>query len=209
FSTAPFCIGVPVAGRTPLVLDFATSIVSEGKVMVASQGGKAIPAQALIGPDGRTSNDPRLLYGEYASNELRDPRKGAGAIRAFGEHKGSGLALMCEILGGALSGTGCTSPARRFANGMFSFYIDPARIDPDGLFSPEVVRYLAYVKEAKPARPGSETLIPGEPEERSVARRQADGVALPADTWHMLLEAARSVGLDENRVRQADNFVAR
>ena len=209
FSTAPFCIGVPVAGRSPLVLDFATSVVAEGKVMVASQGGKAIPADALIGPDGRAGNDPNLLYGDHVPGELRDPRKGPGAIRAFGEHKGSGLALMCEILGGALSGNGCTSPTRRFSNGMFSFYVDAAAIDPDGLFSPEVVRYIDYVKAAKPSQPGTETLIPGEAEERSAARRLADGVALPADTWNSLVQAARAVGLDENRLRQAENAAAR
>ena len=64
-----------------------------------------------------------------------------GALRTFGDHKGSGLALMCEILGGALSGTGCTSPGRKFANGMFSLYVDPARMDLDGMFPKDVTRY--------------------------------------------------------------------
>ena len=204
FSTAPFCIGVPLNGRSPLVLDFATSIVAEGKVMVASQGGKAIPEDALIGPDGRESNDPSLLYGDTAPGELRDPRKGAGAIRAFGEHKGSGLALMCEVLGGALSGNGCTAPNKRFANGMFSFYVDPARIDPEELFSPEVARYVDFVKAAKPSQAGTETLTPGEAEQRSAAKRRAEGVPLPADTWSALMDAARSVKLDANRLKQAE-----
>src|SRR5512134_3612365 len=61
FSTAPYCVGVPVRGRPPLLLDFATSVVAEGKVMVASQGGRPIPADALIGPDGRVSDDAHLL----------------------------------------------------------------------------------------------------------------------------------------------------
>ena len=204
FSTAPFCIGVPVAGRSPLVLDFATSIVAEGKVMVASQGGKAIPADALIGPDGRASNDPNLLYGNTAPGELRDPRKGPGAIRAFGDHKGSGLALMCEILGGALSGNGCTAPNKRFANGMFSIYVDAVRIDPEELFSPEVERYVDYVKAAKSSQAGMETLTPGEPEERSATKRRAEGVPLPSDTWQALLEAARLVKLGEDRLKQAE-----
>ena len=90
FSTAPYCVGVPVNGRQPLLLDFATSVVAEGKVMVASQGGRPIPADALIGPDGKVSDDAHLLYGDYESTGKRDVRNGQGAIRAFGEHKGSG-----------------------------------------------------------------------------------------------------------------------
>ena len=203
FSTAPYCIGVPLPGRGPMVLDFATSIVAEGKVLVASQGGKKIPPDALIGPDGRVSDDPHLLYGDYTPAGPRDHRKGAGAIRAFGEHKGSGLALMCEVLGGALSGTGCTSPERRFANGMFSIYVDPLRVDPAGLFPDEVLRYVAYVKGARTARPGDEILVPGEPEQRMRQKRLAEGIPLADDTWASIVATARSVGLDERRI-QAD-----
>lgn len=203
FSTAPFCVGVPVPGRAPLLLDFATSVVAEGKVLVASQGGRAIPSDALIGPDGRTGDDPRLLYGDYTATGKRDVRGGLGALRAFGAHKGSGLALMCELLGGALSGTGCVAPGRRFANGMFSLYVDPARLDPQELFPAEVTRYLAYVKQAKPARPGDQTLLPGEPEERSRAERLANGVPLLRETWRSLLETAHAVGLDEKQIERS------
>src|SRR5262249_21273556 len=108
FSTAPYCVGIPRPGREPLVLDFATSIVARGQVLVARQGGKPIPDDALIDQDGKASGDPHVLYGEYTPAGPRDHRKSKGAIRAFGEHKGSGLAFMCEILGGALSGNGAT-----------------------------------------------------------------------------------------------------
>jgi uncharacterized oxidoreductase len=180
-----------------VILDFATSIVAEGKVLVASQGGKAIPRDALISADGQTSDDPRLLYGEYKSGERRDIRKGSGALRTFGEHKGSGLALMCELLGGALTGNGCASPERPFSNGMFSLYVDPARLDPEGLFPEEVVRYVAHVKAAKSAAPLTETLVPGEPEERTRRSRSVQGIPLAEETLALLLETARSVGVDE------------
>ena len=58
FSTAPYCVGVPVPDAPPLILDFATSIVAEGKVLVASQGGKQLRPDALVGPDGNAGNDP-------------------------------------------------------------------------------------------------------------------------------------------------------
>ena len=51
-STAPYCVGIPRQGQDPIVLDFATSIVAEGKVLVASRGGKKLPKGALIDPDG-------------------------------------------------------------------------------------------------------------------------------------------------------------
>ena len=200
FSTAPYCVGVPVSGREPVVLDFATSLVAEGKVLVASQGGKPIPKDALIGPDGRPSDDSMLLYGDYRASGKRDIKQGQGALRTFGEHKGSGLALMCELLGGALTGNSCATPGRPFANGMLSIYIDPQRLDPDGMFPPEVVRYVDFVKAAKPAPPASETLLPGEPEARTRAQRLAQGVPLPRETWDLLLQSARSVGLDVDAV---------
>ena len=110
-STAPFCVGIPREGQEPVILDFATSVVAEGKVMVASQGGKKLPDGALIGPDGDLSTDPAMLYGPYTPEGPRDGTAGPGAIRAFGDHKGSGLAFMCEILGGSLTGARRQDPA--------------------------------------------------------------------------------------------------
>ena len=76
-STAPFCVGVPREGAPPVVLDFATSLVAEGKVNVASHGGKPLPPDALIGPDGAFSGDPAHLYGPLTSEGTRDHTLGA------------------------------------------------------------------------------------------------------------------------------------
>ncbi len=205
FSTAPYCVGIPRKGQSPLVLDFATSIVAEGKVLNASFGGKKIPGDALIAPDGSTSGDPHVLYGDYTPTGPRTYRKGTGAIRAFGEHKGSGLALMCEVLGGSLTGTGATQESRKWANGMLSFYIDPACIDPGGFFPEDVTRYVAYVKSARPATPGGEVLVPGEPEERTRAKRLKEGVPLPEDTWKAIAAAAEKIGIDAARIQRTLN----
>ncbi len=202
-STAPFCVGVPRPDAPPVVLDFATSVVAEGKVMVASQGGKKLPDDALITLDGKLSGDPRVLYGEYTATSLRTAGKGTGAIRAFGEHKGSGLALICELLGGSLTGMKATGQGRGTfgGNGMLSFYVDPAVVDPDGLFPADVARYIAYFKSAKPAVPGGEVLTPGEPEARTRAERERNGIPLPDDTWAAIVAAAREVGVDERRIQ--------
>ena len=172
-STAPYCVGIPRAGQDPIVLDFATSIVAEGKVLVASRGGKKLPAGALIDSDGSLSENPQVLYGAYASDGPRDYMNGTGAIRAFGEHKGSGLAFICELLGGALTGTGATSSNRRFANGMLSFYIDPKVVDAANFFDGEVSRYVDFIRATKPVAGVESVLIPGDPERKTRAERTA------------------------------------
>lgn len=194
-STAPFCVGVPRPGKDPIILDFATSVVAEGKALVASQGGKKLPDNAMVGPNGEINGDPHLLYGDYEPRGGRDYRQGKGAIRAFGEHKGSGLAIMCELLGGSLTGAGATEPKDRVTNGMLSFYIDPARLDVSEFFSRDVARYIDYIKGSKPIRPGEEILIPGEPESRNRAERSRSGIPLPDDTWAALVKVAAEVGV--------------
>jgi len=201
FSTAPFCVGIPRSDAEPVILDFATSVVAEGKVLVASRGGKKLPPDALVGPDGSVSGDPHLLYGDYEPGGPRDYGTGEGAIRAFGEHKGSGLALICELLGGALSGNGATREGRPFANGMLSFYVDPKRMDPEAAFSGEVARYVAAVKSSRPVQRGGEVLSPGEPEQRTRTERLAGGVPLTDDIWASIVATARQVGIEERRIQ--------
>src|SRR6201998_1674547 len=161
-STAPYCVGIPRLGQDPIVLDFATSIVAKGRVRVASRGGKKLPEGALIDSDGTLSEDPAVLYGPYSAEGPRDHTQGSGAIRAFGDHKGSGLALICELLGGALTGTGATAPDRRFANGMLAFYVDPKVIDTANFFDGEIARYVDFIRQTKPVAGVEEVLIPGD-----------------------------------------------
>jgi hydroxycarboxylate dehydrogenase B len=194
-STAPFCAAIPREGAPPIVLDFATSLVAEGKVNVASRGGKPLPPDALIGPDGALSGDPALLYGPLTPDGPRDFGGGAGAIRAFGEHKGSGLALLCELLGGSLTGNGATGPGRKFSNGMFSIYVDPRQVDCSHVFDADVTRYLNWFQQAK-AIPGKTIMTPGDPERAARAERAASGVPLPNEAWASIVAAARSVGVN-------------
>lgn len=194
-STAPFCVGVPLPEKSPIILDFATSVVAEGKVLVASQGGKALPGNAMVGPDGEINGDPHLLYGEYEQEGPRDYRQGKGAIRAFGDHKGSGLAIMCELLGGSLTGAGATELRPVVTNGMLSFYIDPKVLDPVGFFPQDVARYVDYVKSSKPVTSGGEVLIPGEQEARTRAERLREGIYIADDTWHAIVATAKQVGV--------------
>src|SRR5216110_244659 len=202
-STAPYCVGIPRQGQDPIVLDFATSIVAEGKVLVASRGGKKLPKGALVDADGTLSEDPAVLYGAYAAEGPRDHTQGTGAIRAFGEHKGSGLAFICELLGGALTGTGATAPDRRFANGMFAVYVDPKVVDTSNFFDGEVSRYVDFIRATKPVAGVDAVLIPGDPERKMRAERSRNGVPLPDETWAAIVHTARDVGVGEEAIAKA------
>src|SRR3546814_11235171 len=89
--TSPLCAGIPVAGGEPIILDFATSVVAEGKALVAFKGGKPLPPGSLVDHEGKLTSDPGPLYGEVPAGGYPDPNNGPGALRAFGDHKGSGL----------------------------------------------------------------------------------------------------------------------
>ena len=203
-STNPIAIGVPVPGSEPVIHDFATSVVAEGKVLVAQNGGKPVPHGSLIGPDGTLSNDPLLLYGDIEPGRSPNPRIGPGALRAMGEHKGSGMAFLCEMLAGALTGSGCagslTDRARPFCNGMLSIYLALEFFDSEHTFAQEARQYIEFFKSSRPAETNGEVLIPGDMERRIRVQRERDGVPLPLDAWRSIVEAAHLVGMDDQTI---------
>ena len=201
FSTNPICIGVPgEAGAPMLLLDMATSLVAEGKVLVASNGGKPVPAGSLVRPDGQFTNDPAALYGPLLPGAPRDPAMGEGALVALGLHKGSGLAFMCEMLAGVLTGGDTSGPVpggkrARISNAMLSIYLNPQTFGGGSDFQARARAYANYVKASRPTTPGVEVLVPGEPEARMRAERLARGVPLQAQTWAAIRATASALGV--------------
>ena len=180
FSTAPFAVGIPQAGAPPLVLDFATSKVAEGKVLNAIKGGKALPPACIIAPDGHLSHDPSDFYGVGDPAFVPAAVSAPGALVAMGDHKGSGLAFMMEMLGGALTGGGACGPDKApVLNGMLSIFLDPARLDPENDFHGEVRRFTDWVRDAEPRPHVDHVEAPGDTERRLSAERSRDGVPLP------------------------------
>ena len=202
FGTNPLAIGVPVPGEPPLILDFATSIVAEGKCMVSLKGGKPLPDNALIDGEGKLTGDPRVFYGETSDRRVPDASAGPGALRAMGEHKGSGLSFMIELLAGALTGSGTCGPGERpLMNGMLSVYMQPDFFESPDAIAAEVRQYVAYFRSARPAEAEGEVLAPGDPERRLRAQREAEGLPLPDETWQAILDATRETGLEEARIQ--------
>ena len=194
-STAPVTIGVLNPGGDDFILDFATSKVAEGKVMVALRGGKPVPEGALIDGNGQPTTDPHALYGDLQPGQVADPRAGAGALVTFGEHKGSGLALACELLAGALTGSGTTGPGTKTHNGMFSVYLKPELIDDGHGFAASVSDYIDYVRSARPRDPDAPVMIPGDPERKARAERTVNGFDIAAAAWNSILDAGENIGL--------------
>jgi len=199
-STAPVTIGVVNQNGDDFILDFATSRVAEGKVMVAFRGGKPLPDGALVDGEGQLSTDPFSLYGEVKPGEAPNPRAGAGALTTFGEHKGSGLALACELLAGALTGSGTTGPGVETHNGMLSIYVKPDTFDDGHGFSDTVADYIDFVRAAQPTDPAQPVMIPGDPERKARADRLANGLPLTPETWDSILDAGVKLGLDRERL---------
>jgi uncharacterized oxidoreductase len=202
FSTNPIAIGVPTADGDPFILDLATAWVAEGKVLVASQGGKPVPMGALVSAEGELSNDPAVLYGPPEPGKSPDPRRGTGAMRAFGDHKGSGLALACDLLAGALAGSRMTrTSAGRVHNGLLSIYLDPKALDTEATFAEDVRDYIDWIRSTTPIEPDHPVLIPGDKERQTAAERERHGVPLPDAVWTSILAAAALAGLDQARIQ--------
>jgi len=195
-STAPVSIGVPNQ-EGDFILDFATSRVAEGKVLVARKVRAEAPEGSLIDGDGRLTRDTDALYGPPEAGKVDNPRDGAGALAPMGDHKGSGLGIACELLAGALTGSSVAiDDSMPVHNGMMSIYLDPKLMDDGHGWAGTVADYLAEVRGCPPADPAAPVMIPGDPERKRRAERRAGGLPLAPDVWESILGAGAAKGLD-------------
>ena len=194
-STAPVTIGVPNGGDD-FILDFATSQIAEGKALVALKSGKQAPKTALIDGEGLPTGDPHALYGDVDPTDVADPRAGPGALAAMGDHKGSGLGLACELLAGALTGSGAAGEDPNIHNGMLSIYLDPARLDDGHGWSAAVHEYIDFVRACPPAKGAASVMIPGDPERARRTERRRDGLPLSQGVWDSIVSTGEALGLN-------------
>ena len=121
----------------PVLLDFATSKAALGKARVAMAKGEKLRANSAIDAEGRPTTDPSVMFpsGRHTASFGRDA--GRGSLCPVGDdvgYKGSGLAVMCEMLAGALGGLGHFTNQDQnprqggIINNMFSVLIDPQHL---------------------------------------------------------------------------------
>jgi LDH2 family malate/lactate/ureidoglycolate dehydrogenase len=188
YGTNPIAAAFPAAGNggDPLLLDFATTAVAGGKVMVARDRGVPLPEGVVLDRDGRPTTDPAAALD-------------GGWLLPFGAHKGYALAFFAQLLGQALTGadalageTDADSPFAR--SGAFFVAIDPGLFRPAGEAAASADGFAAAVRDLPPAPGFERVLAPGDPEAHA-PRERARGIPLPDQTWRQIVAAAESVGV--------------
>jgi uncharacterized oxidoreductase len=192
-STNPFCCVVPRGDAPPIVLDMATSAIAQGKVRVAYMKGVAVPDGALIDHAGQPTSDPHVMF-----------EAPFGALGPFGAHKGYGLAVMCELLGGGLAGQWTAQPEQprenTIVNHMLMMVLDPEAFGGVEGFHAEVSAMVDYLHATTPAEGADRVRVPGEPERESLAERSASGIPIDENSWTGIVRAAGAAGLDSAEI---------
>jgi hydroxycarboxylate dehydrogenase B len=184
--TNPFCVAAPGTQGQAVVLDMATTTIAAGKARVAYNKGVPVPDGCLIDADGLPTNDPAGFIRDHT-----------GALRAFGAHKGSGLAVMCEIMAAAVAGgQGAFHEARGgVLNSMLATVIDLSKLGDPAVIAANVQAVKAHVKSARPAPGFDDILVPGEPEKRYAEQRNQHGIEVDDTTWRDIRAAATTLGI--------------
>lgn len=184
-SANPLTGGAPLPDGRAVTMDIATSITAEGKVKLALARGEQLPEGYLVDGHGKPTTDPAAYYD--------DPK---GAILPVAGHKGYALAVFADILAGAVGGGSCShADVDQVANGWFAVFIDPAAFCGQDFYDDQVSSLAAWLKSANPREGFDEVLLPGEPETRMQAEREANGIPIEPDTWSKLTAIADTLGV--------------
>jgi LDH2 family malate/lactate/ureidoglycolate dehydrogenase len=187
--TNPICVALPGPDEGAWLLDMATTTVAMGKVYKAwMRGDTEIPAGWAMDREGVPTTDPAVALN--------------GLLMPLGGYKGSGLAMMVEILCGVFSG-GAMGPQlgglrfkdRPFRASQLFLAIDPGRFGPPETFHARVRELVAMAKSSPPARGHEEVLVAGDPEWRAEAHRRAHGVPVEQSVWDSLAKFAERLGV--------------
>ncbi|HXQ84427.1 MAG TPA: Ldh family oxidoreductase [Xanthobacteraceae bacterium] len=180
-ATSPIAIAVP-SGKGPIVLDMATSAISNGKILQARATGQPLPPGTVLTGEGEPTTDPGK----------------AEILLPLGGPKGSGLGLMFEMLASVLAAApvqaralGPEKRTRHTANTAI-LAVDVATFRPLADFTHDADTLAAIIK-ALPRRAGfDEILLPGERSGRTEAARRKSGIPIPGKLWQELEGIAKS-----------------
>ncbi len=178
--TSPIAIAVPTR-KGPIVLDMATSTISNGKVLQARASGEQLPEGTVLTAAGEATTDPRV----------------AEILLPLGGPKGSGLSFMFEMLASVLGAAPIQARVlgpeqrRRHTSNTAILAIDIASFRPFGEFTNDADTLAALIK-ALPRQAGfDEILLPGERSGRTEATRRKSGIPIPPKLWDDLEAIAK------------------
>jgi LDH2 family malate/lactate/ureidoglycolate dehydrogenase len=186
--TNPIAFAAP-AGDGILDIDMATSQVAVNRVFNARDEGREIPPDWGVDADGRPTTDPAAV----------------SAVVPLGGYKGTGLAVLVEVLSGVLAGAATTGAIAALHEatdrpqdlGHFHLALDPEAFGGLAGFRERLAGLTAELKAVPPSAPDGEVLVPGEPEARERARREREGIPLTAPVAASLRELGRRVGVPD------------
>jgi len=194
FSTNPLAAGVPARNHSPFIMDFATTVVAAGKLELGNEPDKPIPTGWAVDRDGRPATTAR----QYLDG---------GAMLPFAGHKGYALALLIELLAGALTGAGVTqrpqvvpSGGLGFAgNATFLIVLDIAHFTDVDQFFADADGLFERLDGVKPAPGYQRVIVPGEPEAEQRLKRAREGISVAGATWEQIvgIAAESQVGLTD------------
>lgn len=182
--TNPLAAGIPMDGGPPIVVDFATSVVAEGKVKIAFNKGMELPPGSILDKEGKPSISPSDLY------------QGGVMLPAAG-HKGYGLGMLCDLLAGVLTGSGAPQLAEgQMSNGVLFLVLKIESFRALSLFWGDIQEYVDAIHANPPAAGFESVMVPGEPEQRTSATRRNQGVPVDDVTWGNLAKAAEELEVE-------------
>ncbi len=184
--TNPICVAVP----GPWLLDMATTTVAAGKIFKAMINNQPeIPAGWAFDRHGVPTTCTAEAYN-------------GGMLMPLGGYKGSGLAMLVEILcavvgGGAMATDvgGIRTRGRAMHTSQMYMAIDVARFMPAEQFTARVEALVGIIKATPPAPGYDEVLVAGDPEWRTEAERLKNGIPLAEGNWETLCQTAAQVNV--------------
>lgn len=168
--TNPLAVGIP-SNTVPLLFDMSTAAITNGDLLVAMREGVEIAEGLAFDPDGEGTTDPDAAL--------------KGSVRPFGGHKGFGLALIIQVLAGALVNA-ATIPPPGADYGLLIVALNPTSFVPLAQFKIEVDKLIEQVKGNRRETGVTEILIPGERAYRQREAHLISGIHLDDALVHQL-----------------------
>jgi L-2-hydroxycarboxylate dehydrogenase (NAD+) len=187
--TNPIAVAAPGGDRPDFVLDMSTSVIARGWLRLAARNNESIPEGLALRADGAPAGTAREAM--------------AGILLPFGQHKGSGIAMMIDLVAGVLTGA-------EFGEGVRSMYV-PGQTHADVGHALIAIRISAFLdpleyerryrvwydalKASSPARGNDVVIVPGESSAAIARKQRREGIEIDLETWRSLQRLAADLGI--------------
>lgn len=193
-SNSPFAYAIP-SGGSPIILDMACSVAARGRIRTASKIGEPIPEGWAVDQNGRPTTDPSAAM--------------LGVVLPFGGHKGSGLAVIYEILAAAVPGALLSLDVPKlflsesadtldlWRIGHMAMALDPAAFGSRETFVGTVDRLVDALRSSEPADGFDRVLVPGDREATLTALHRREGIRIDSDVWADFTQMCTDSGINQ------------